>query len=470
MQEYDYREFFDTALSMTSQELKNPTDSIWLNLTYKKAEENTVFCEVPSAFYVSQLTSAKKHLITALENKIKELLGKPAKVSLIFSEESSNKEQSSKPKEPEETPIFQTSQPKVSAPSPEKKRIKSSSLNSNYTFDNYVVGDSNRFAQTIAMSVAKNPGQAYNPLYIFGKTGLGKTHLLFSIGNYINEHSDLKIVYINAEEFLNEYVQSIHSGISNSQQFRNKYRKTDVLLMDDIHSLTSEGVQNELFHIFNALSNNNKQMVFTCDRPLAELNNFQERIISRLSLGIMVDLVLPNFETRCAILFEKLRQMKASSSFSTEYISDEIIKFISEKIVTNIRDLEGALKDVIAYSSIVKKTITVDMAKNILRNRFEDELKKNFTINDIQKSVANYFNISFSDIKGKKRTKNISMARSVAVYILNEITEFSSTEIAAEFSRDHSTIIYLQKQARELFKTDPNFVSTVEKIMKEIKA
>jgi chromosomal replication initiator protein len=142
-------------------------------------------------------------------------------------------------------------------------------------------------------------------------------------------------------------------------------------------------------------------MVFTCDRPLSELNNFQERIISRLSMGSMVDLVLPNFETRCAILFEKLRQMRTSPHFSTEYISDEIIKFIAEKIVTNIRDLEGALKDVVAFSSIVKKTLVIDDAKNILRNRFEDELKKNFTINDIQKSVANYFNISFSEIKGK---------------------------------------------------------------------
>lgn len=470
MQKYDYHEFFNEAISLMSQELKNPTDSIWLNLNYKEADENTIFCEVPSAFYVSQLSSAKKYLVTDLENKIKEIMGKSIKISPVFSESGSPKNEPSKPVQEEKISAAPVSQPKVSAPAPEKKRIKSSSLNENYTFDNYVVGDNNRFAQTIAMAVAKNPGQAYNPLYIFGKTGLGKTHLLFSIGNYINEHSDLKIVYINAEEFLNEYVQSIHSGISNSQQFRNKYRKTDVLLMDDIHSLTSEGVQNELFHIFNALSQHNKQMVFTCDRPLSELNNFQERIISRLSMGSMVDLVLPNFETRCAILFEKLRQMRTSPHFSTEYISDEIIKFIAEKIVTNIRDLEGALKDVVAFSSIVKKTLIIDDAKNILRNRFEDELKKNFTINDIQKSVANYFNISFSEIKGKKRTKNISMARNVAVYILNEITEFSSTEIAAEFSRDHSTIIYLQKQARELFKTDPNFVSIVENIIKEIKA
>ena len=481
MQEYDYHEVFAEALSLTTQELENSTDSVWLNIQYKKATENEIFCEAPSAFFASQLTGPKKYLIIALQTKINELFGKEIKVSFLLSNKDSSseikkhineeikdsKKDSSKLKD---NTNFSKPTQKISVVHPERKHNKNSSLNENYTVDNYIVGDNNRFAQTIAIAVAKNPGQVYNPLYIFGGTGLGKTHLLFAIGNYINEHSDLKIVYINAEEFLNEYVQSIHSGLSNSQQFRNKYRKADVLLMDDIHSLTSEGVQNELFHIFNALSNYNKQMIFTCDRPLNELNNFQERIISRLSMGSIVDLVLPNFETRCAILFDKLRLMRNSQQFSTEYISDEIVKFIAESIVTNIRDLEGALKDVVGYSSLTKKSLTVDDAKNVLRHRLDDEFKKNFTINDIQKSVANFFNISFSDIKGKKRTKNISMARNVAVYLLNELTEFSSTEIAAEFSRDHSTIIYLQKQARELFKTDPGFVSIVETIKKEIKA
>lgn len=292
---------------------------------------------------------------------------------------------------------------------------------------------------------------------------MGKTHLMQAIGNYIHYNlTDRKVVYITAETFINEFIHSIKS--ETQSHFKNKYRKVDVLLIDDIHDLQNKKeTQEELFHTFNALYDAKKQLVFTCDRPPSELRNFTDRLKSRFERGLNVDLQPPNFETRYAILRKKMDSMHKA-------IPEDVLEYIARNITTNVRDLEASLTKMAAYADLVGKEITVEVAQQQLKNSFSANQSANITIDRVQRVVAEYFNVTPADLKGKKRTKQVTFPRQVAMYIIREITDFSTTEIGLEFGgRDHTTVMHSCQRIEDRMKGDPTLEPAAAELIRTIK-
>ncbi len=320
------------------------------------------------------------------------------------------------------------------------------SLNPRFSFDNFVVGSSNRFAHAACLAVAESPAKAYNPLFIYGGVGLGKTHLMQAIANkiQINDPS-IKHSYLSSERFTNELIDAIKNRSTN--QFRQKYRNIDVLLIDDIQFIAGkESTQEEFFHTFNTLHDNRKQIIISSDRPPKDIANLEERLSSRFAWGLITDIQPPDFETRVAILRKKLEKEPVN-------VPDDVITFIAEQITTNIRELEGALIRVIAYSLLEEKPVSLDIAKIILKDIVKEVLKS-ININLIQKRVVEYFNISLADIKERRRNKNIVLPRQIAMYLSRKLTNFSLPEIGEAFGgKDHTTVLHsCKKIEREIIK------------------
>ena len=337
-------------------------------------------------------------------------------------------------------------------------------LSEKYSFDNFVYGANSDFAYNAALAVAKNPGKAYNPVLLYGGVGLGKTHLMQAIGNYAWKTSNSKIIYITAENFTNEFVKALGQGQTAISKFKDKYRSVDILLIDDIHFLQKkDGTQEELFHTFNALYESNKQIVFTCDRPVSELKNLSDRLRSRFERGLNVDLQPPDYETRRAIIEKKLEESKKS-------LSPEIIDYIAHNIASNVRDLEAAIVKIVAYNELInKKDISIETAGQLLRDVITSPKQANLSIDTIIKVIAEEYGLSSTDIKGKKRTKNVILPRQIAMYIAREITEFSTTEIGAEFERDHTTVVYACQKIEESIQSDSKFDSKIQLLIRNIK-
>jgi len=336
-------------------------------------------------------------------------------------------------------------------------------LRPEYTFENFVVGHNNSFAANAAIAIAKNPGTGYNPCLVYGGVGLGKTHLIQAIGNSVHrEFGDLKIVYVTMESFTNDFIQSIRE--KRMQNFKNKYRYADVLLIDDIHFLQKKPeTQEELFHTFNALYDANKQMVFTCDRPVSEIRDLTDRLRSRFERGLNVDLQPPSYETRYAILRKKTERAQID-------IPEQVIELICNNVTTNVRDLEAALTKLMAYAELVNKKITLEIAQQQLRDMFSSPQQHNITVDVIQRTVADYFSLSTQDLKGKKRTKVIAFPRQVAMYICRELTELSTTEVGLEFGgRDHTTVMYACQRIENRMRTDPTLEPTIQSLIRSIK-
>lgn len=308
-------------------------------------------------------------------------------------------------------------------------------LNENFNFDNFVIGPSNRFAASASLAVAESPAKTYNPLFIYGEVGLGKTHLLQAITHKIQSlHSDQKICYISSENFTNELIDSIRNRTTSA--FRKKYRNIDVLLIDDIQFIAGkESTQEEFFHTFNNLHNNRKQIIITSDRPPKEISKLEERLISRFAWGLITDIQPPDFETRVAILRKKTEndQLKVPS---------EVINFIAEEIKTNIRELEGALIRVAAFSVLEEKSLTLDIARHVLKDMVK-ESSKIISVEMIQKHVSDFFNIAVEEMKTKKRSKNIVIPRQIAMYLSRQLTSMSLPEIGQAFGgKDHTTVMH----------------------------
>jgi chromosomal replication initiator protein len=344
-----------------------------------------------------------------------------------------------------------------------EKKTKNAQLREDFTFDNYVIGENNNFAGTAAMAISRNPGTTnYNPLFIYGGVGLGKTHLIQAIGNHIHEHSDTKIIYIPAETFTNEFIEAIkEKGMAS---FKRKYRHVDVLLIDDIHFFQKQPqVQEELFNTYNTLLSAKKQMVFTCDRPISELKDFTERLRTRLGSGLPVDIQMPPFETRCAIL----RKRAESTSV---VIPNDVIELICKNISSNTRDLVAALNKLTGYAELVGKPVTIELAQQQLKDMFSSPKQANLSIDIIMRIVAEYFSLSPNDLKSKKRSQNIVHPRQLAMYIIHEFTEFSTTEIGNSFgNRDHSTVTHSLQQIEKRKLSDPNEESTIQALTRLIK-
>ena len=451
---WDYTVFWNETMSQIRNELSDQEYTMWFNrMEYAGASETDIIIRVPSSFYRDQV---KQRYLAMIEEKLLELSGTHLKLDFTISKMVSDDQKTAKRHTPNTTSAD-------GSPVARQKKGTHQNLKDEYTFDNFVIGANNSFAANAAMAIAKNPGTGYNPCLIYGGVGLGKTHLIQSIGNQVfQEFDNLKIVYVTMESFTNEFIQSIRE--KKTHLFKNKYRYADVLLIDDIHFLQKKTeTQEELFHTFNALYDANKQMVFTCDRPVSELKELTDRLRSRFERGLNVDLQPPSFETRYAILKKKIERAKLD-------IPEAVIELVCNNVTTNVRDLEAALTKLIAYADLVNKNITLEIAQQQLKDFFSSPKQNNVTMDIIQRTVADYFNLSANDLKGKKRTKVIAFPRQLAMYITREITEFSTTEVGLEFGgRDHTTVMHAYQRIENRMRTDPTLDPTVQFLIRTIK-
>lgn len=349
---------------------------------------------------------------------------------------------------------------------PKSPNYASSNLNAKYTFDTFVVGGNNKFARQASLAVAESPGEAYNPLYIYGGPGLGKTHLLHSIGNFIiNENPNKKVLYVTSEKFLNEVIEGIRSPNSANamSKTREKYRSVDILLIDDIQVIIGkESTQQEFFNTFNELYLNGKQIVITSDRPPKEMETLEERIRSRFESGLMADIGNPDYETRMAILRKKVESEKIE-------LKDEILDYIAENIKSNIRELEGALNKLIAYSNLEKTEITMEIAIEELQNIIYPDKPREITPQLIIEVVSEHYNISMEKMLSKDRSKSVSRPRQIAMYLCNTMTDATLDGIGQLLNgRDHSTILHGKKTIEEEYNNDEEFRKQIDTIKKKI--
>ncbi|HMO51659.1 MAG TPA: chromosomal replication initiator protein DnaA [Kiritimatiellia bacterium] len=341
-----------------------------------------------------------------------------------------------------------TETPAPAAPAP--RAIKSSAtLNAKYTFEKFIVGPSNSFPHAASMAVAQSPGRAYNPLFLYGGVGLGKTHLMQAIGNHVLQQSKASVCYVTSEALLNEYIDAIQK--KGLVQFRKKYRTADVLLIDDIQFLGGkERMQEEFFHTFNALFDNHKQIVLTCDRPASEIPGLEHRLVSRFEWGLVTELELPDVETRIAILRNKQEQLGIK-------LPDDILNYLAENIRANIRRLEGALIRVVSFSSLTGKPITMESVEYLLRDTLDQEQQQLLTIEEIQKVVSDYYDIRMGDMTSNRRPQAIAFPRQVAMYLSRELTGQSLPAIGQAFAKNHATVLYACKTVNEKVKVDASF-------------
>ncbi len=338
--------------------------------------------------------------------------------------------------------------------------VSSAQLNPKYTFESFVIGNSNRFAHAAALAVAEAPAKAYNPLFIYGGVGLGKTHLMHAIGHFVHRHyPSFKVVYLSTEKFTNEFINSIRDN--RTVDFRNKYRTVDVLLIDDIQFLAGkESTQEEFFHTFNALHENNKQIIVSSDRQPREIPTLEDRLRSRFEWGLITDIQPPDLETRAAILRKK-------AAIEQINISDENILLVANKITTNIRELEGALTRIKAYSSLTSQDIDEALIEKTLKDLLPSPDEDPISVAKIQRVVADYFNLRIEDMKTKKRTNAVAHPRQIAMYLCRELTDLSLPKIGEEFGgRDHTTVMHAQDKVSSNIETNPNIAHQVEAIKK----
>ena len=410
-------------------------------------EGNTLYILVPSEQMTLSYISKKYYL--PLKVAIAEIIGTEYEIQFIL---------------PEQTKNIRPSNNKGKK-TPEPEASKRSNLNPNYTFDTFVVGSNNRFAQSASLAVAESPGEAYNPLYLYGGAGLGKTHLMHSIGHFVLEQNpNMKVLYVTSEQFTNEVIESIRSGNAAAMtKLREKYRTVDVLLIDDVQFIIGkESTQEEFFHTFNVLHSAGKQIILSSDKPPKEMETLDERFRSRFEWGLIADIQPPDYETRMAIL------RKNAETYDKE-IDDEIIKYIATNIKSNIRELEGALNKVMANARLNKKELTLALAEDALKDVIYPDQVREITPALIIDVVAEHFNVPKEEITSKKRNSEYVLPRQIIMYLCRNMIDMSQQSIANLLSKkDHTTIIHGIKKIDEKLATDEDLRNKIETIKKKI--
>ena len=348
------------------------------------------------------------------------------------------------------------------------KKINSN-LNDKYTFENFIIGDSNRFAQTAALAVAEQPGKIYNPLFIYGKSGLGKTHLMHAIGNYIEKNSNKNVLYVTSEEFISDFI-GVNKKESNNfeivEHFKEKYRNIDVLMIDDIQFLGGASKsQEEFFHTFTNLYDSNKQIIISSDRSPDDLKILEDRLLTRFRWGLTVNIYPPDFELRCKILKDKMSGMEVA-----KLVNNDVIEYIASNCENDVRHLEGAITRLYAYAAMMcPKVINLEFAVDALKDYIGKSIYITNDIQKIQKAVADYFKITVEDLKSKKRTANINYPRQIAIYLCRMTTEETIIKIGLEFgNRDHSTVLHAFEKISSELKTNIKLKETLEEIKNKI--
>ena len=441
-------ELWQYILTEMQSKISKPSYETWLSKTeVKKLKRDTLSVEVPNEFTKNWLEQRYTDVINTL---LFEMTG--SKLSVKFEIEDEEDETF------EEEELEQ--KPKKSQ-SPEFQNM----LNPKYTFDTFVVGAANRFAHAASLAVAEAPAKSYNPLFIYGGVGLGKTHLMHAIAHYVREyHPDRKVIYLSSEKFTNEFINSIMEN--KAEFFRNKYRNVDILLVDDIQFLAGkEQTQEEFFHTFNTLHEENKQIIISSDRPPREIPTLEERLRSRFEWGLITDISPPDLETRIAILSKKAKAEGLND------ISNEVMLYIANQIDTNIRELEGALIRVIAYSSLVNRDINTQLATEALKDIIPNSRPRKITVKVVQKFISEKYNVTIDEMLSRKRTKSIAYPRQIAMYISRELTDLSLPKIGQEFGgRDHTTVIHAHKKISESIKQNPEVETEINSYLEDIKS
>lgn len=436
------------ALDLMALELPKASFDTWLkSLKFLTDQDQTLFLEVSNDFSRDWILDKYLDLIkqslfslSGVEWEVRLLLpGEEIKAAPLIDEYSDDSQES------------------LTTPRGHEK------LNPKYTFESFVVGESNKFAHAASLAVAEAPARAYNPLFIYGGVGLGKTHLMHAIGHFVlDNYPHMNVLYVTSEHFTNDMINAIRDD--KTAEFRNRYRNIDVLLVDDIQFLAGkERTQEEFFHTFNALHEANKQIVLSSDRPPKDIPTLEDRLRSRFEWGLITDIQAPDFETRIAILDKKARLENIK-------LSTDVLSFIAENIHSNIRELEGALIRVMAFSSLTNRPVTVDLAAEALKEILSIVKKNRIEIADIQRTVADYYNIEISDMKAKKRSRAIAFPRQVAMYLSRELTDYSLPKIGEAFGgRDHTTVLHAYEKISDNIQQDPEFDRVVKEIIRNLK-
>lgn len=435
-------QIWESVLGLIKVELTEVSFNTWLkSIEPVSLEDDEIILGAPNDFTKGILEGRYFNLI---KNAIKQVSGKNYQIRFIIPGE----------------------QIKQTQLQPEKETVKAmnkSQLNPKYTFSTFVTGKSNEFAHAASLAVAEAPAQAYNPLFLYGGVGLGKTHLMHAIGHYIlSQNPDSKVVYVSSEKFTNELINSIREY--RNEEFRNKYRNVDVLLIDDIQFIAGkEGTQEEFFHTFNALHEANKQIIISSDRPPRDIPTLEDRLRSRFEWGLTTDIQAPDLETRMAILRKK-------ATLENLEIPDDVVLLIANKIHSNIRELEGALIKVVAYSSLTNRSITEELAEEALKDIISNHKPVEITVDLIKDKVSKRFNIRIDEFSSKKRTRAIAYPRQVAMYLTRELTDLSLPKIGDEFGgRDHTTVIHACEKISNDINKDNLFRKKIDDIIEELK-
>ncbi|WP_294154093.1 chromosomal replication initiator protein DnaA [uncultured Clostridium sp.] len=444
----DLKKIWAKTLETIKSELSEVSFNTWIKSCEPiSISADTITISVPNSFTQDILDKRYKDLVA---NSIEVVCSKLYKIEFVIASEAFEKEE-----------IKDTSS-NSSSKSIVVNDEMSSTLNPKYTFNSFVIGNSNRFAHAASLAVAESPAKAYNPLFIYGGVGLGKTHLMHAIGHYILDNNpSAKVVYVSSEKFTNELINAIKDD--KNEDFRNKYRNVDVLLIDDIQFIAGkERTQEEFFHTFNALHDANKQIILSSDRPPKEIPTLEDRLRSRFEWGLIADIQVPDFETRMAIL-------KKKADVENLNVANEVMGYIATKIKSNIRELEGALIRIIAYSSLTNREVTVDLASEALKDIISKKQGKHITIDIIQDVVSSYFNLRVEDLKSQRRTRNVAYPRQIAMYLSRKLTDMSLPKIGEEFGgRDHTTVIHAYEKISENLKTDDSLQHTINDITKKL--
>jgi chromosomal replication initiator protein len=438
-------EIWNSGISQIEERVGNNITDLWFRpIKLTMVKERTITLEIPNRFFKDWIEDNYPDIVNETVGRI---MGYPVTVRYKIAEKID--------------PDVEKMDMRL-----ENRRQKLASrgihLNPKYTFENFVIGPSNQFAQAAAKAVAEAPGRAYNPLFIYGGVGLGKTHLITAIGNaVIDKKPDVSVIYVSAEQFTNEVVSAIrHEKMG---ELKEKYRNVDLLLLDDIHFIANKTqTQEEFFHTFNAIYERQKQIVISSDRPPKEIGAVTDRLRSRFSMGLIADIQPPELETKVAILLKKADHEKIA-------IPEEVAYYLASRVRTNIRELEGCLIRLGAQASLTGTNISVTMAKDILHDLIEED-EKPITTDQVQKVVSDHFALKLSDMKARKRTKEVALPRQIAMYLSKQLTSLSLSDIGKNFGgKDHATVIYACKQIEDKKTKDEVFNRLIENLIRKLK-
>ena len=438
-------ELWQSALTALEHKFSKPIFEMWIKpLRLVSLTGNELLLAVQNNFARDWVENRLKGQITEV---LAEIFGAGMQLQFTIVPES------------EAVPAQGGSVPAAISPTRPPADFRPGNLNSRYTFEEFVIGNSNRFAHAAAQAVAAAPARAYNPLFLYGGVGLGKTHLMHAIGHRVlQDRPDANVVYVSSEKFTNEFIIAVQNN--KTVEFRNKYRQVDVLLIDDIQFLEGkEGTQEEFFHTFNALHESGRQLVISSDRPPKEIQTLENRLRSRFEWGLLTDIQPPDLETREAILRKKAESEKIP-------VPDEVTSFIAKVIPSNIRELEGALIRVVAFSSLTKSPITVDLAAEVLKNAVAQAPLRRVTIASIKEKIAKAHGLTVKELDNHRRDQRVAAPRQIAMYVCTELTDCSLPHIAREFNKkDHTTVMYARDKVKEQMQRDEAYRNKIRSLV-----